>query len=145
MTRRKRTLKPSEHPRWCDFAEHEHEGNHVHHIGELLLAQPSPSYVVAVTIESSNDSADPWPVLTIGGRYTNYCQALMRWEQADALASPAHRGPQALPVLTPGTDHPPVDQDRRVAHAVTISVRPAVLVRDGRASRRPRPPTTRPS
>jgi hypothetical protein len=56
----------------------------MHHVGEVMLDQPGPSYVVAVTLES--DGKDPLPALTIGGKVVNYAAALMTWSQAERLA-----------------------------------------------------------
>jgi hypothetical protein len=74
-------------PRWCDFGEDgPHTGPHVHHIGEVLLGSVSPSYVLAVTIESQDDQ--PLPVVTLGGRYDiAYGSALLSWAQADRVAA----------------------------------------------------------
>jgi hypothetical protein len=74
-------------PRWCDFGEDgPHTGPHVHHIGEVLLGSASPSYVLAVTIESQDNQ--PFPVVMLGGRYDiTYGSALLSWDQADRVAA----------------------------------------------------------
>jgi hypothetical protein len=74
-------------PRWCDFGEDgPHTGPHVHHMGEVLLGVASPSYVLAVTIESQDNQ--PLPVVTLGGRYDiTYGSALLSWAQADRVAA----------------------------------------------------------
>jgi len=77
--------------RWCDEPS-EHHGNHRHYLGELLLPQPGPAFVVGVQLESPDRR--PSLVLVVGGRVAPYASALLGWSDVDRLASmlrDAHR------------------------------------------------------
>ncbi|AYY13845.1 hypothetical protein EF847_15200 [Actinobacteria bacterium YIM 96077] len=73
-------------PRWCDFADQGgHSGNHVAHIGEIMLPRNAAVFAVAVTAES--DSQRPYCVLTLAARqFSPYNRAILSWDMAERLA-----------------------------------------------------------